>query len=253
MTPTALLRPRRAGAVGITEEENGTVKKRFMVGGLMALGSVTLLGGWLLAQPGTTTPPRPATAPAASQTRIALLNLTQVIKGYNKYINFQNEMKGLLKVYEDKHTKLRTQVEGYQKDLQKPDIAPATKEQIEKDVRRLQREIEDNNNDAKAALGKRSDDEMLLLYKEVQDAASRFAMARNYDLVLSYNDVPSNSPEFFAPMSVARRMQTQALLPLYSAHGMDISEEVKNALNAAYGPAKPATTGTTTPAPTAPH
>ena len=229
------------------------MKKRFMVGATAALASVTLVGSWLWAQPGGSTAPK-TTAPAAAQTRIALLNLTQVIKGYNKYINFQSEMKGLLKVYEDKHTKLRATIEGYQKDIQKPETSPQQKEQMTKEVTKLQREVEDNNNDAKTALGKRSDDEMLLLYKEVQDAASRFAMARNYDLVLTYNDAASNSPEFFAPMNVARRMQTAALLPLYSAHGMDISEEVKNALNAAYGPVKaPAAGASTAPSGTPSH
>jgi Skp family chaperone for outer membrane proteins len=213
-----------------------------MVGGLVALSSAILLGGLLWAQPAAPTGTAPRTTPAAApQTRIALLNLTQVIKGYNKYLNFQNDMKGLLKVYETKDTDLRTKLTGYQKDLQKPDLAPQQKEQIEKEMKRLQREIEDNGNDAKNVVGKRSDDEMLLLYKEVQDAAQRFAVARNYDLVLTYNDAPHESPEYYAPMTVARRMQTAALLPLYAAHGMDISDEVKNALNTAYGPAKPAT------------
>jgi hypothetical protein len=60
-------------------------------------------------------------------------------------------------------------------------------------------------------------------------------------MVLSYNDATS-SQEYWSPMNIMRKLQQGACTPLYFTRGMDISADVVNALNQAYGRTAPAGT-----------
>jgi Skp family chaperone for outer membrane proteins len=157
-------------------------------------------------------------------------------------------------IYQDRAKAVQAKMELYKKEVNLPGKSDAEKENIQKEMVRLQRELEDISNEAKANLGKKADDETVQAYKEIQDMASRYAAARGYDLVLTYNDFPAGDPGVFQPANVSRKMQTPPLLPLYVSPGMDITNEVLGTLNQAY-PAKPATPTTpaagtgTTPAP----
>src|SRR5205807_2425139 len=112
------------------------------------------------------------------------------------------------KAYQERAKSIALKIEGYKKDAANPQKQQAEIDSIQKEMVRLQRELEDINNEAKAVLNKKNDDESVLIYKEVQDMAGRFAAARGYDLVLTYNDAPANDPGVYHPSNVARKMQT---------------------------------------------
>ena len=82
-----------------------------------------------------------------------------------------------------------------------------------------------------------------MIYREVQEAAQRVAVAHGYDMVLHYND-PTTSAEYWSAGNIVRKMQAGACMPIYFAPGIDISADVVNALNQAYSrvapPAAPA-------------
>jgi outer membrane protein len=192
--------------------------------------------------------PAPPAAPAAPQvrTRVALLNLTYVIKNYKKYQAYQEEIKADLKKYDDQAKMEQAKVEALRKDIQDPKTSEADRAAKSKDLVAEQRKLEDISNEAKQYLGKKSDEQMVILYKEIQEAARRHATERGFDLVLHYNDATERD-DYYTPANVARKMQAGACLPLYFSQGMEISLDVVNALNAAYTPPKP-TAGATPPA-----
>ncbi len=227
-------------------------RKVAWTGGLLALGVVAYVGSHLAAQPNYQAQ-RPATSAVAEpHTRIALVNLQYVIKSYQKYVNFQNEIKGNYKYFEEQINAKKKMIEGHQAQLAKTTL-PADQEKLQKEMRAWQREIEDVQLQAKEYLGKKTDDQLVILYREVQDAASRYAQAHNFDLVLQYTDATTDA-DLYTPMNVARKLQgtNGACVPLYASPGMNISEPIAYALNAAYNSARAATqgaTGTQTPAP----
>jgi Skp family chaperone for outer membrane proteins len=222
------------------------VKKTvFVAGGFLALG-LLCYAGRLWADPQTA---QPTQAPqAAPRTRIALINLTYVIKNYLKYKNFQEEIKGVFAPFQGTQEQLRKEAEELNKSIT-PASSPEKKADVERKLKDLQRKAEDTQAEAKLVLGKKSDDQMKIIYLDVVEAAQRYAASHEFDLVMHYND--ATTPEdYHSAMNIARKIQTGALMPLYAAPGMDISVDVVNMLNYNLRPAttQGATPGTAAPA-----
>ena len=95
--------------------------------------------------------------------------------------------------------------------------------------------------EAKMKLGKRSDDEMKILFMDVYDAAQRYAASHDFELVLHYNDAVTEA-DFLSAQNIARKLNTGALMPLYYQRSMDISMDVVRMLN--YNASAQSTPGT---------
>lgn len=204
-------------------------KRLFSLLATLALGVGILMSGRGAAQ-------QPA-APAVSQptTRIAVLNLSYVVKNYQKYIAFTAEMKKSMGVYDQQVKGKQAALEAMVKDAKsKPDLTPPQREKLEADVKQIQRELEDINTQGKKYLGQKSDEQLVVLYREVQAVAQRYAQARGFEMVLHFNDAPASTPEYYSPGNIARKMQAGALMPLYVHPGMDISPLVVQTLNAGW-------------------
>jgi Skp family chaperone for outer membrane proteins len=79
-------------------------------------------------------------------------------------------------------------------------------------------------------LGKKSEEEIRTLYKDVSEVVREHATARGIDLVLQYNDA-TTAEDFMSSQNIARKLQTGALMPLYAVEGLDISDEILAILN----------------------
>jgi Skp family chaperone for outer membrane proteins len=79
-------------------------------------------------------------------------------------------------------------------------------------------------------LGKKTEEDMKTLYKDVTEVTREVANARGFDLVLQYNDA-TTLEDFMSSQNIARKLQTGALMPLSAVDGMDISEEIVTLLN----------------------
>ncbi len=193
---------------------------------VLALGAVLHVGR-LPAQ-------NPAAAPAAApapRTRIALLNLTYVLKNYDKFKTFQDEIKRAFQPFQDTDRKKKAEAEVLAKEIQglTPQQEPS-REELTKKLKNLQREVQDNNENAKAYLQKKGDEQMKILYLDIMDAAQRHARAHDFELVLHYNDA-TNRDDWISAPNIARKLQAGALMPLYAVPGLDISKEVVDSLN----------------------
>jgi Skp family chaperone for outer membrane proteins len=196
------------------------------VGGLILLGGLCYVGS--LSGQGTpaSTSQQAAQAPP-TRTRIALLNLTYVIKNYEKYKHFQEEIKGIIEPFQTKDAGLRRQLEEMRKQVE---ANPGQREEMERKAKDIQRQLEDNSAEAKLRLGKRSDDEMKTLFMDVADAVQKYATSHDFELVLHYNDAVTES-DFLSAQNIARKLNTGALMPLYYQRSMDISVDVVRLLN----------------------
>ena len=199
--------------------------------GIWALGLAGYLGSHARAQQPGNAPAAPAAA--EPRTRIALINLAYVIKNYKKTETFQAEIKAEFKSYEGRVQAKQTQLEQLAKHATDPGTTAQQKEADGAEITKLKREIEDLNNEAKKVLSKKNDEQMVILYREIQDAAQRYAVAHNYDLVLHYIDAVTQA-DYYSPGAIARKLQSSACMPMYQAPGLDISMQVVMALNASY-------------------
>jgi Skp family chaperone for outer membrane proteins len=213
----------------------------FLLVGVIALGTAIYASSMLLAQ----TPGAPA---SGSKTKVGVVNLTVVIKGYTKFKMYQEQLKSKVDPFQAKDLSWKTEGEKLAKEAQQPTTTAATRDSIEKRLKELQRLIEDNKAEAQKVLVKEQEGQLVTLYGDVRTVVDRIAVAHGYDLILHYNDVVTKE-EYWSPQNVARKMQAGAAMPMYIGAGVDISQTVLATLNASAGNAPAASgTGSSSPA-----
>lgn len=201
-----------------------------VVGALIYVGSL-----WAQSAAVPSVPAKPAAAP---RTKIALLNLTYVISYYHKYQAYKEEMKGIAKPFEDQIKGKQAELEAFKKEATNPATTKDRVEELQKQAKALQFEMENISNDAKNKLAKKAEGQMVELYREVQDTARRYAVSHDFDMVLQYNE-PIEKDAYYTAPNVERKMGAGALIPMHYSNENEISYDVMNALNAAYRPASP--------------
>jgi Skp family chaperone for outer membrane proteins len=199
----------------------------------------------------------PGAARPAPSTRIALLNLSHVIKSYDKFKSFEEELKTVAQPFQKRGMDTKGEGDKLAAEKNDPKTQPQRKDEIERRLKELQRIWEDNQTELQKILVKKQEEQLKILYMDVRSVAERHAQAHNYEMVLHYND-HVKPEDYWSAANIARKMQAGALMPMYYVAGLDISQEVINALNAAYkaaprpaaaapatGPAGAAPAGTT--------
>jgi Skp family chaperone for outer membrane proteins len=170
--------------------------------------------------------------------RVALLNLTYVLKHYDEYKALQDAVKKEMADYQTRDKVFRDKLEDLRKVIADSNLPAGKREELEREMRAEQRKAEDLHAEAKQKMSKTTDEQTVMLYKKVQKAAARYAEAHNIDLVLHYNDAATGE-EQDSPQNVTRKMQTGACVPLYWKAELDISKAVVGAMNESYrAPAK---------------
>jgi Skp family chaperone for outer membrane proteins len=188
--------------------------------GLLRAGSVCLiLGALLLAGRSWSETKKEARRP---RSRIALLNLSHVIRNYDKFKNYQKAMKAAVAPFSAKEKAIRAELEKLNKE----------EFEVARTARRgaLQQELEDLKNKFQTTMARKQGKQLKTLYKDIQEAARRYAQAHDIELVLHYNDA-SDKKDYWSEANVARKMQAGACMPLYAADGLDISKEILTMLN----------------------
>src|SRR5262249_24979543 len=104
------------------------------------------------------------------------------------------------------------------------------RDQIEKKLKELQRQIEDNKNDAQKQLIKKQEEQLKTLYADVYNVVQRVAQAHGYEMVLHYNDA-TDKVERWSAQKTARKWNAGALMPMYWAPGIESSDYVAKTLN----------------------
>ncbi len=196
-----------------------------LIAGVATLATGLGVGAYLRAQQGGTAP----AAPPAVQSKIAIVNLNQIIKGYKQTNDFQNEFKGVYQGYENAIRQLTTDMAKMQEDFQKA-TTQADKDRLEKAIKDAQRTIQDKKEEGQKKLSEKELEQMKSLYNDVEQMVALMAKSRGLELVLHYNDSYTDADKH-NPMNVQRKLTTLACMPVYAVPGIDLSEEVTKYLN----------------------
>jgi Skp family chaperone for outer membrane proteins len=198
-----------------------------------AMCVVALFGSRLIADPPAGAPKTGAAAAAPQpQCKVAVLNLSYVIKNYKKWTNFQTEYKSKLEGYDGQLKTLKATLDQKQKELQAVTTDTGMKEQLERQMKDIQRSMQDKTDDGKKALAEMEAKQFSTIYRDVQDMTTRYAKSRGIEIVMHYNDGTTDA-EINNPMNIGRKMGQGACFPLYTAPGVDISQDVLAYLNQA--------------------
>jgi Skp family chaperone for outer membrane proteins len=228
--------------------------------GLTLLGGFVVWAGWAGAQQPQTpirqtsgTSTAPATAAPASQQRpgtaVAVINMNSVLKNYLRAQELNNKIKTKVQYFSNKMNEKRTEIQRLSGELTKPTLPPQQKEQFEKDSLRLQRELQDLDAQARKDIGKEQGDIAVQIYKEIEGVIQAVAAANGFDLVLSFPESASTSPdEMYSQDNVVRKMAAPAALPLFYKPHIDLTTAVVQTLNTRYPPSTATPASATRPA-----
>jgi Skp family chaperone for outer membrane proteins len=197
------------------------MRKLLGVSGVLLLGAVFLVGrSWSDARPPV---PKP-------QSKTALVNLTYVIKNHEKFKTLDEELKAVVKPYQVKDTNFKTEAKTLTREAEASGTTVERREQIQHRLKELEQALTDNRSKAQRAVGKKREHQLKMLYTDIKAATQRYAKAHGLDLVLHYHDALTNA-ELNSGPNLARKVQSDGLMPLYAAPGVDISKEIVTALN----------------------
>jgi Skp family chaperone for outer membrane proteins len=204
----------------------------FIVAGLAVVAGTAYVAGRLGAQPGA-----PGSTPPA--TRIAFINVDKVFMEYKKANFFRDELKGKIEPKRVEYQTLAKSILSKKHDLEtRPGLTPQEREAIQRDMIALQRKMEDLNGEMEKAIGARSDDITVQLYRDLQENVQKYAAANNFQAVLAYREPPTGDP--LNMMVLVRRdnaMKMGTLSGMVVPPGLDISGAVVNLMNQNYAAA----------------
>jgi Skp family chaperone for outer membrane proteins len=198
--------------------------------GILALGVAAYWGGQLSAQ--ANNQPAPA---SLLRNKIAVFNMSKVIKEYKRWQDFEAQRKSALDAQEAKFNKIKGDMTKKTEELQKlPPSETAKREQLERELRLLKNQGAEMQEDVQKQFAKWEQDQVTTIYKEIETLCADMARTYHIELILHYTD-PSKDEEKYHPMNLARKLQSSGITPIYMAQGMDISQWVLDNLNKRYG------------------
>ncbi len=195
--------------------------------GVAALGCAIYASNKLWAQSPS---PTPSAAPQP-KTKIGLVNLSRVVKEYNKFKTFQEELKNTVAPFQAKDTALKTEGDKLAKEAQNPQTPNARRDEINRKLKDIQRQLEDNKTEAEKIIVKKQEEQLVILYRDIRVVVDRYAAAHGFELIFHYNDA-TTPDEYWSPQNIARKMQAGALMPMHIANGLEISSNIISTLNA---------------------
>jgi Skp family chaperone for outer membrane proteins len=169
-------------------------------------------------------------------TRVAIVNVGLVFSKYEKAKFYKAELETTLKPYKDKGEKIAAEMKKYGEPLKNKAVTdPKLKEQYEQYLLKLKRDMEDVDMEARKLIGKKQEDQIITLFKEVQGAIQGFAQSNGYHLVLGYGQQIEGDMYSFANINrIMQGMDLGSATPLFLVGGVDISQPVVDTLNAHY-------------------
>jgi Skp family chaperone for outer membrane proteins len=210
----------------LENEENRTVKRTVgILAGMATLGIGVYLGSQVWAQQRGT-----AVSSEPLKTKIATVNLTQVLKNYKKFKGFQDEIKGRLEAAKKEFEPLSANLVRLQEKARA--ASPTEADQIKREYTKKAQELQDKEEDIRKAISAREGEISVQIFKEVETAVNLFATHNAIELVLYYNDASKDDPaNYYNPINVQRKLTSGPMLPMYIDPRMDITNMVTEMLN----------------------
>jgi Skp family chaperone for outer membrane proteins len=224
-----------------------------MVGGL-----ATVAACYLVSRLAAQTPAPTSTVVASpAQVRVAFVNIELIFSKYEKAKVYKDEVEKALEPFKVQIEKLKKEIIIWQEDMKKPTFKESERERYDLAITKNKRDYEDLTRQAGKLVGKKNEEQVVQLYREVSDAIQRYALSNGFHAVLAYgNPLQVDPMSYPSIVRIVQGMeQTGCLSLMYSAPGLDISGPIVDSLNSNYRTtaatstnSAPAATGAVTPA-----
>jgi Skp family chaperone for outer membrane proteins len=168
-------------------------------------------------------------------TRFAVVNIGLVFNNYEKAQVFKKELESTLQPYKVKAKTLQDRIADWEAQISRNPPAPKT-EELRVKVRDAKRQLEDMSSEITRLIGKKQEDNLVQLWKEVQAGIHSYATQNGIEVVFGYGDPIEKELLGLFP-SVNRKMQAMDLgstVPLFVTPRAEIGDAVADLLNKQY-------------------
>jgi Skp family chaperone for outer membrane proteins len=182
----------------------------------------------------------PATQPQPSApvnptagTRVAVVNINKVLKDYQKAQKLNNDIKADVQQFAQRMEQKKAAIAGIQTEMSKPTTNAVQREQFDKQIVNIQRELQDLDAEARKVISKKQGDIALQIFREIEAVIAAVAKSNGFDLVLSYPDA-TESAERYSQDNIVRMLASQGAMPLFYKPHIDMTKAVVDTLNLSY-------------------
>ncbi len=173
--------------------------------------------------------------PSQPQTKVAVVNMSYVMKSYKKWTALKQDHKKMVDQLEVELKSMQDAFDAKQKLLETTNDY-ATRKMLRKEVEDLLKRTNEKGDEAKKTFADLEAKSIAVIYKDIQAVSERYAKSHGIELVMHFND-GTTEDEVNTSINIRRKMYEGALFPLYTTPGMDISKEVIALLNKEKAPA----------------
>ena len=167
-------------------------------------------------------------------TKIAVVNVQRVFDEYWKAKQFKADLEESLLPYKAKAKKLADQVKMWKDDLNVGKVRPEQRNEYLDAIKQNRRDLEEFSAMIQKDLGAKQEQNLVILWKEINEGIAAVAKAQGYQLVLGYNTPPNPETLSFQSRKQPRfqALDLGGLVPLYMDESIDITNIVIYNFNA---------------------
>jgi Skp family chaperone for outer membrane proteins len=206
------------------------VKTKWAILGLLGLGAIAV-GSYFA---GSADAQNNAQPNVMGRTRIGFVNLHEVLKHYQKWVQLRDNLKAQDEQYVNTLKVKQARLEQLATEAKDPKTTPARKEAIEREAKQIQFDMQILNEEAKKKFTAFRDENMAQIYREVDQVVKEYAKANGLDIVMRYNE--DWGDDYHSPAKVVGRMQ-YTFFPMYYDQSLEITAAVRDTLNKRYASA----------------
>jgi Skp family chaperone for outer membrane proteins len=208
------------------------VKKMILLASGLAVLVTGIYCASLLAQ-GTTTPPANTLA-APTGTKVGVVNVGYVFSNWNKAKRLKQELEHAAEPFNRDAKKLQEEMAKWETEVRTTPAMPKQDVEIRQEaIKKNKRELEDLANRMRKVLGKKSEDDLVMLWKESKQCIDKVSQHYGFSIVFGYGDPldPALKELFPNVNRLMNAMDGGATVPLYVHGSSDLSDPVARTLN----------------------
>jgi Skp family chaperone for outer membrane proteins len=171
----------------------------------------------------------------SGQMRVAIVNMGLVFTKYDKAVALKTQLERSVEPYKQEAEKLKKDMLSWAEAMKRPGFNPKDKEQYENGIRINQRKLEDMELTVRKQVGKQQQDQIVNLYKEINDAIQAYARSQGIQIVFGFGE--QTDGDIYSLANITRKMQGMDVggcNPLFYGPDVDISRSVIQYLNSNY-------------------
>ena len=170
--------------------------------------------------------------------KAGVINIDAVFAKYEKAKVYKKELDDMIAPFKSEAEKLKKQITDIQDYLKHPKSDPSKKDQYERAVLEYRRKLEDLDRDVRKLIGKKQEDQLVVLYKEVVSATQLAATSNGVTMVFGYGEPFENvgKEDMYSFANISRKMQGMGMgiVPIWFSDNVDVTDVVVQTLNQRY-------------------